>query len=824
MDETQETAPEDDAASVEPAAAGAREPEQRGLELLEFSKVRAMLANRTRFFLSRDLALAARPLWTRDEVDRLQAETAEARVLLGTAGDIGLGGIEDVRPLLQRASLGGMLSGAELRAASRPLEATHEARQVVRSMGRQTPLLSEVAAPIADLRSLARRIDDAITDRGAVRDSAASGLAELRARVATGYNRLVSNLEKTTGSADVRPALQSPAIATRGDRLVLEVKIEQRNAVPGIVHDVSNTGATLFIEPFAAVELCNQWRETSAETKRAEDRVLRRLSAALGELHDEAIASLEAAADLDLIVARARLAAAMDAAPVEALEPGSDTPVELVDARHPLLGDGAVPATVSIGPGFRGLVITGPNAGGKTVCLKTVGLLALMHQAGLQLPAAGDSRLAVFDCVFADIGDEQSIERSISTFSSHLGAVAEILERATPHSLVLLDELGTGTDPEEGSALARAVMAEFVRRDVPVVATTHHRSVAEYAGDADGVENASMELDPDTHLPTYHLVMGVPGRSYALAIARHLGLPESVVEQAEALVGSEHRDAERLLSQLQQERKKLAGVASEAERERSGAERLRRELEDRLADVGRRQDEMIDETQRELRREAEEMRRELRRIERDARLAGHHAAARRAAEGARRQLRDPDWFNRGRRDREIGDGKKADESTADLPAAEAPVESLAPGDVVELKGLGARAEVQSVDADGTVQLLIGGATARLDMAEVRRLEGVKIATPEPERYTVDAGTPGESASDEIDLRGMRAHEVEPALAAFLDRCALNGVDRARVVHGRGTGAVREAVREVLARSPAAAGFHPADSDHGGDAVTVVELA
>jgi DNA mismatch repair protein MutS2 len=367
-------------------------------------------------------------------------------------------------------------------------------------------------------------------------------------------------------------------------------------------------------------------------------------------------------------------------------------------------------------------------------------------------------------------------------------------------------------------------MAEFVRRDVPVVATTHHRSVAEYAGHADGVENASMELDPVTHLPTYHLVIGVPGRSYALAIARHLGLPEGVLEQAEALVGSEHRDAERLLLQLQGERRKLAEVASEAEQERSGAERLRRELEGRLAEIGRRQDEMIDETQRELRREAEEMRRELRRIERDARLAGHHAAARRAAEGARRRLRDPDWIDRVRRGRKTGDGEKADESTADAPAAEAPIESLAPGDVVELKGLGARAEVQSVDENGTVQLLIGGATARIDIAEVRRLEGVKIASPEPARYTVDAEAHGEGASDEIDLRGVRAHEVEPALAAFLDRCALNGVEMARVVHGRGTGAVREAVREFLARSPAAAAFQPADRDHGGDAVTVVELA
>lgn len=787
----------------------------RAEELLEFPKIRAMLAGHTRFSLSRERALRIHPSWRREEVDRLQTETAEARLLLDTAGEIALGGMEDPRPLLARASLDGILTGEELVTGARALDAAYEARQAVRSMGRQVPLLADLVSAIADLRSTSSRIWEALTDRGQVRDSATPDLGAQRARVASGYNRLVQSLERVSGSQDIRPALQSSAIATRGNRLVLEVKIEHRKAVPGIVHDVSNTGATLFVEPFVSVDLCNQWREASAGAKREEEKVLRRLSAGLGDVHEEAARSMDAAAELDLIIARARLAHAMHAAPVEALDSGSDVAVDLIDARHPLLGDGAVPATVSIGPGFRALVITGPNAGGKTVALKTVGLLALMHQAGLQLPASGDSRMAVFDGVFADIGDAQSIELSISTFSSHLGAVVRILEQAGPGSLVLLDELGTGTDPEEGSALARAIVGEFVARDVPILATTHHRAVAEYAGRSDGVENASMELDPDTMRPTYHLVMGLPGRSYAISVARHLGLPDPVLDAAEKLTGAGRSDAEALLKQLQEERRKLAEVASSAEQERSRAEETRRLLESQLADIGRRQDDIVEETRRDLRREAEELRRSLRDIEREARLEGHHAAARRAADQARRRLRDPGWLEASR--------PVVPRPAPDADAAPSPVdESLTPGDVVELKGLGTRAEVRAVYDDGSVELLIGSATARIHINELRRLEGVKVPEPEREGYRLRSDARPDW-TNEIDLRGMRAHEVHDAVSAFLDQCLLNGVTNARIIHGHGTGALREAVRETLAGSPSAGAFHPASREEGGDGVTIVEL-
>ena len=376
-----------------------------------------------------------------------------------------------------------------------------------------------VVDDIGDFSSVRVEIERAIEEGGDIRDSASPSLRKLRQGVADSYNRLIQRLERISHSMDVSPSLQSDAVATRGDRLVLEVRSERRKSVPGIVHDVSNTGQTIFIEPMEVVELGNTWRETAAEVVREESRIFRRLSEHLGDVGREAVLAMKATAKLDMIMARGRLATSMTARRVECLLPTEVTAVELKDARHPLLGDDAVPATISVGPDFKCLVITGPNAGGKTVALKTVGLLALMNQAGLQIPASVESRIAAFESIHADIGDAQSIERSVSTFSSHMSAVVDILKTAGPRSLVLLDELGTGTDPDEGSALARAIVEELSQRRIPAVITTHHRGVADFATGHDGTENASMELSPDTMLPTYHLAMGLPGRSYAIAVA-----------------------------------------------------------------------------------------------------------------------------------------------------------------------------------------------------------------------------------------------------------------------------------------------------------------
>ncbi|MBI4305432.1 MAG: endonuclease MutS2 [Chloroflexi bacterium] len=776
-------------------------------ELLEFPKVRDLLAGRTHFFLAREMAANLHPAFDREVVERRQEETSEARLLLESKGDIGLGGMPDPRAALSRAALGGSLSGEELIAIVNVLESTWQARVIVRSLEDRLPHLLEITERISDLRPLRKSVFDALSDKGDVLDRASPGLGDLRRKVATTYNRLVRHLERITSDSDARSALQSGAIATRGERLVLEVKVENRKALQGIVHDVSNTGATLFVEPFSAVELCNEWRESAAEAAREEEKVLRRLSELVGRRAADSQEALMAAGELDLIMARGRLALAMRAERSESLPDGSEARVRLRSARHPLLGEGAVPLTVSLGPDFSALVITGPNTGGKTVALKTIGLLAMMHQAGLQIPAASGSALGIFDGIFADIGDLQSIERSVSTFSSHLGNVVRILESTTRRSLALIDELGTGTDPEEGSTLARAILDEFVRRRTPVVATTHHRSVAEFANSRPGMQNASVELDPETMLPTYHFVMGVPGRSYAFAVAKRLGLPGGILDEALAFLSTRHVQAEELLKQLQIERKRIAEAAAEADAERAETARIRRELTLKLEQITRQQEDMVEKTRRELQREVADVRDSLKQIQEEAKTAASLDRARVEADRVRQRLRQRAWARPAVPEPERG--------------TPSPPPPLAVGDVVEVKGLGVRAEVEGFAPDGRVDLRMGSARVTLDEGELRRIEGPR-PTSKPERYALQAA-PIEDPTNVLDLRGVRAHEVEEKLAAFIDRCVLMGMTTVRIVHGRGTGAIRQAVREGLARHPSAASFGPAEPDTGGDAVTVVEL-
>ena len=776
-----------------------------------------MLADRTRFFRSRELADEVTPQTHAEDVTRLQEETAEAVLMLSTVGDIGLTGQQDLRPVLRRAALGGMLSGLELMSCVILLDSTWLARNVVVSMKDRAPRMVAIASDIPDLSDLRVEVVAALTDTGDVRDSATPRLGKLRLEAARSYQKLVRILERIAASPDVRGAIQSPNIATRGERLVLEVRTDSKEAVPGIVHDVSNTGATLFVEPFRAVDPCNQWREAAAEAQREEERVLRRLSRMVGEREEQATTAIEAAADLDLITARARLAVWMHAMRPETLSPGSDLAARLFYARHPLLGNEAVPTSLNIGPGFRGLVVTGPNTGGKTVALKTLGLLALMHQSGMQLPVADGTVLSVFSAVFADIGDAQSIDRSVSTFSSHMGRVIDILDHADEHSLVLLDELGTGTDPEEGSALARAVLANLVEREISVAVTTHHRTVAEFAGTHPRMENASVELDAVTLRPTYRFIMGIPGRSYAIHVARNLGLPEAVLTQAESFLDPGRAAAESLLDQIQRERDAVGDARERAQADATAAEAARRELEARLGQVTRQQEDMVYRTRMSLRREVDDVRRQLRHIVAQAEAGESLAVAQRAVNRLRSALTEPTWMPIAGSEPETVDGVAA-------AVEERPIVA---GDEVEIKGLDVRAKVVSIKPDGTTDLQMGNARIQLDSRQLRRVEPTARPLPEDTRGSIKVSRapvePGEGEAGSLDVRGRRVAAMEELVSAFVDRCAADGRETCQVIHGSGTGTLREAVRDVLSRMPQVTSFEPATIEGGGNGVTVVSL-
>lgn len=792
--------------------------QKQAWELLEFTNIRELLANHTRFFMSREMALDAQPQKDMEDVERLQDETAQAALMLGTVGDIGLVGARDPRDLLRRAAIDGILTGEEIVSVVLLLDSIWNARNVVVSMKGRAPLLEDIASDIPDLRDLNDKIFKMISDKGEVLNSATPKLARLRANVSKTFQRVMRAMERIAANNKIRESLQSGAIATRGERLVLEVRADARESVPGIVHDVSGSGATLFVEPLKAVDLCNDWRETAAEAHREEQRILRKLSRLIGDQEEEAIIAVEAAAALDYITARARLAASMKARRLETMPPGSDNVVNLVNARHPLLGSDAVPITINIGPGFRGLVITGPNTGGKTVAIKTIGLFALMHQSGLQVPV-GDGEIAIFDAVYADIGDSQSIERSVSTFSSHMGRVVEILLEATENSLILLDELGTGTDPEEGSALARAVLSHATAHDMPIAITSHYRAVAEYAAESEDLANASVELNPDTMMPTYQVLMGIPGRSYAIHVARHLGMPSHVLDEAQSMMDPSRAEAETILQQLQREREEATRIRIEAEQAKSETEAARKDLQFKLTNVTRAQEDMIEKSRQELQRETEEIRRTLRKIVSKAKNDKDLKTAQRAIGRMKNRFSDPTWLPVA----PPPDVEKSEESDENRP--------LQSGDQVEIKGLNVEASVISTGSDGTIELMMGN--ARIELNE-RQLRLVKAAEPTEQaknpndipNVTINTITAGESASTsgELDVRGARVHESEELVRQFVDDSSIQGLTSVRIIHGDGTGALREAIRIILAKHPLVASFSAAPRDQGGNGATLVDLS
>ena len=517
----------------------------RSLALLEFPQIRDRLAAATAFAPGRRLAEAVQPSADPVVVARGLDETDEARGLLADRPGVGIGGAKDIGPAVERAARGGRLDTGQLLEILVTLEAAERLRDALGDERR--PLLRDLGRDVQPLPALRGRLEASIDPAGELLDSASPALGGLRRAVRVAYDRLRSRLESMVHGGEIASALQEPIVTLRNGRYVVPVRADARGRVKGIVHDQSGSGQTLFVEPLAVVELGNAWREAQLRVEVEEERILDELSALVAAQTAALRATLDALARFDFWSAKARLAAELDAVRADTV---SEPVVELASARHPGLSGRVVPIDVRIGGDYTALVITGPNTGGKTVALRTVGLLALMHQAGLHVPAAPGSRLPVFPDVFADIGDEQSIAQSLSTFSGHMRAIVRIVDAAGPGCLVLLDELGAGTDPTEGSALAQALLDHFVRVGALVVATTHYAELKTYAHNTEGARNASVEFDLDTLSPTYHLQIGLPGTSHAFAIAERLGLPGPLVDAARGRLSRAQVEFEETLASI----------------------------------------------------------------------------------------------------------------------------------------------------------------------------------------------------------------------------------------------------------------------------------
>ena len=809
-----------DANSRQPEPDGQNDLRARTQEILEFHLIRERVAERALFFPARQLALQLTPAWDAREVAELQQETAEGRAVMDNGGDVDMYSEADIDESVARAALGGILTGMDLLAIAAALDVHHRARSGIMSVRQHAPLLADVAEGIPDLRELARQIRARIGSRGEVRDDATHTLRALRSQIRQAYQRVTASLNTLIQSSQADNALQDNVISIRNDRLVVQVKAEMRSRIPGIVHDASNTGATLFIEPFSTVEMGNTWRELALAEEREIRQVLRDISTLVGELAYDIRRANDLTARLDLIMARARYSYAVRGVPTVALRSAEDVDadmcVRLINARHPLLGRDAVPVNVSVGPGWSVLIVTGPNTGGKTVAMKTVGLLALMRQAGLQIPADEGSALPVFDGVYADVGDQQSIEQSVSTFSSHIRNVIRILAAATPNSLVLLDELGTSTDAEEGSALAKAILDHLAGGGVSTIATTHHRSVAAFAETSPGMMNASVQLDPNSLAPTYHLTLGIPGRSYAMAIAASLGLPQAIMRNAESLMEPQHLRFEDWLTELQRERSQLQATLMDAERTRADAEAQRRKLDEQIDYLIVNREDILSGVRRQALAQYDEAQRRLKRAEAALSWSAGVGAPTTATKADIARIR-----------REISEqrAEAAAAANASSPAAlHTPPRALAVGDSAYVRGLNLSGTIVSLPQDGgDAEVGIGSIRIQVQQSRLSLIESRESRPDQPEaKVSIEVGPMLDSG--ELDIRGMRAEESVAQLEQFLDKAVRDGFSSVCIIHGKGKGVLRNAVREHLNRHPLARSFEAEARERGGDGATLVQLA
>ena len=748
------------------------------------------------------------------EVSRLLDETDAARKMILLRGSPTFAGVKPVAEPLGRAEHGGALNTRELLDIAGVLANARRVRDYYREDDEGTAI-DRMFLALHPNRFLEEKITSAILDENEIADTASAELAEIRRhkRAAAAKGRQI--LQRIISSPSYRSVLQDALITQRGGRFVVPVKAECRGELPGLVHDTSSSGATLFIEPMGVVQANNELKELEAKEEKEIDRILYALSSEAAGFSRDILWDYDLLVRLDLIFARGELSCEMNAMRPALRKDGS---VYLRHARHPLLDPAkAVPIDIELGRSFDTLVITGPNTGGKTVSLKTLGLLCLMAQCGLHIPSDDRSEVSIFTAVLADIGDEQSIEQSLSTFSAHMKNIVQILDEADEHSLILFDELGAGTDPVEGAALAIAVIEQARAQGAKIAATTHYAELKTFAMTTAGVENASCEFDVETLCPTYRLLIGIPGKSNAFAISKRLGLSESVIEKAKAQMDSESIHFEDVLTQLEQKRQQL-------EKEKAEVDRLyaQREEDARKAREFRTQMERAKENAR-SRGEAE-----AKRLLAEAKSAADETF--RALDALRKEQRKLDAQQMNAQRAQIMHGLKEaresvgvrDESAEPIPRPSRPIRA---GDLVEIPGTKRQAEVTAVKGD-VLALRAGALQMKVKADEVRLIEdderaAAKKKTPQfaPSQRILHAA----AAARELDIRGMETLEAESVLASYIDSAVLAHLETVTIIHGKGTGALRKAVHEQLRRNKAVKSFRLGNFGEGESGVTVVEL-
>lgn len=778
--------------------------DQKTLKVLEWPQVVELLAQQATNAMGRD---RCRDLTIHTKLDEVSAElrlTSECKDLLRVAGSMPIGGILDIRAAVKRADQGSTLSGEELLAIASTLRAGKQLKEFLVERQDTFPALFELAEPIATLGDLAQAIVSSFDATGEVADSASSELARLRQRIREAQTKVRQTLQRIISNHG--NALQDPIVTMRGDRFVLPVRADAHGAVPGIVHDQSASGATLYVEPMQVVELNNQLRQAQLAEEAEIERILSALTDKVRAHIDPLTWNCQALADIDFTHAKARLSQILDAS---APRLSRDGKTRLIKARHPLLantlGKDVVPTDIAVGDQHNVLLITGPNTGGKTVSLKTLGLVTLMVQAGLHAPVEPGSEVGLVHQIFADIGDEQSLAQSLSTFSGHMTNIIRILAHADHRTLVLLDELGAGTDPNEGAALARAIIEEFLKRGTKLVATTHYGELKMLHYQLPGIMNAAVEFDLETLSPTYRLIMGVSGQSNAVAIAERLGLDNGLIGRARELLENKATDTAQVMDQVIADRHHAAELLHRAEKASARAETLKREYEEKLRKW---QDE-----KRELETKAKE------KVEQSVRSAqGEIAAVIRDLQ----QAKNPQAAQKARQRIEKYDRFAAKKEVK--PAGPAPkTEEIEVGKTVFLPKLGQSGKVVTLpDGDGNMRVQVGALAVTVNRRDITLKSGAvlvdKADKPKKTGTIVLASAPSGLS---CDLRGLMAHEAIAEADKYLDSAYGSQMKSVTLVHGAGSGALRNAIRDWLRENPVVEDFRPGKPMEGGDGVTVV---
>ena len=784
----------------------------KSLLKLELDKVLALLAECAGSAEGKSACLSLRPTADLEDVQAMLQETTAASDLCTRKGNPGFSGVADVSTSLERAERGGTLQPAELLRIAGVLRCARNIKSYCDEDEKAT-VLDPLFQALSANKYLEDRITGAILSEEEIADTASPALSDIRRHMRIQAAKIKDGLQKIISSPAYSKYLREPIITIRQGRYVVPVKSEHRADVPGLVHDVSSTGSTFFVEPMSAVNANNALRELEIKEKKEIERILAELSAEAAGFRESIELDVRILIRLDVIFAKARLAYRMRAWAPEMNDQGK---VELRNARHPLIDPKTVvPISVHLGKDFDTMIITGPNTGGKTVTLKTIGVLTLMAECGLHIPAGDGSKLSTFDAILADIGDEQSIAQSLSTFSSHMRTIVDVVDQCDSRTLVLFDELGAGTDPAEGAALAVALI-EFCRKmGSRVVATTHYAELKLYAMRTKGVINASCEFNVETLQPTYKLLIGIPGKSNAFAISRRLGLSEDILKEADDLVGKSDKDFEDVLSQLEQQRQQMEAARAEAERLRQETEKIRRQSEEYSIQLQKEKDKAM-----------EAARREAQQIIEDARRTANAAAE--ELKQLRKQLQDSaDATGINQRQAELR--RSLNDAEAKLRAQRQEVQRPAPkrnvlvGDTVELLKLGTKASVIAINKDGTYQLQAGILKMNAKPDEVYLLED---HNPYKEK-----GRPAHSGremkmsamSSEVDLRGMDSVEAICALSLYLDSAMRSNLSSVRIIHGKGTGALRAAVHQELKKNKFIKSFRLGIYGEGEDGVTIAEF-